>query len=522
MKDYPHREALRKAHDIYRDAMRPFIVRCLKRVRGEKVEDLILDSLDDREVEQFKQDLQQYNGSLEASIDIKHFPNIIKKYWYRDRAFSQQFGSNSKVQYKTGTIGEGRNSWAHPGIEDVNPEFTRMHLSLVVEALGEIKEPDAKAAVEAIRDRLFSHETEEHLMELEKAELDKYLKIKSDRLEDVEKEKAELEKCLKTALEQLEVEKAEYEELLEAVETEKIEIEKQLGTVSTRLEELEKKWHVHGKHLKTPLDHQLEAVNREKVKYEKGLKAVLNQLATLKAVNAKLEERLETTSTRLKDVEAELTACKEHLALTLRQLEGAKAEQMLPNAGTSNSITFQGTLFTKRLNKYHVSGDDITQTFWYYWRAQGRDGKQKMREAGWSVEKVGGDWEVTISPEDFEAWIENEVTQLNNLLKLNNLLNSSQNKEPLIQPMQRFSERTILPTGKEIEQPALEFLSDEREHRRVEIIDRLTEHFSLTDDERSYLSKTGQAEKHLMNKGLIKRTRKGYYRITTRGLQVLG
>ena len=54
-------------------------------------------------------------------------------------------------------------------------------------------------------------------------------------------------------------------------------------------------------------------------------------------------------------------------------------------------------------------------------------------------------------------------------------------------------------------QPALELLADGKEHRRVEIIDQLTEHFSLTDDERSYLSKTGQAEKHLMNKGLIQR-----------------
>ena len=79
----------------------------------------------------------------------------------------------------------------------------------------------------------------------------------------------------------------------------------------------------------------------------------------------------------------------------------------------------------------------------------------------------------------------------------------------------------FLPTGKEMEQPALELLADRKEHRRVEIINCLTEYFSLTDDARSYLSKTGQAEKHLVNKGLIKRTRTGYYRITPRGLQVL-
>lgn len=72
-----------------------------------------------------------------------------------------------------------------------------------------------------------------------------------------------------------------------------------------------------------------------------------------------------------------------------------------------------------------------------------------------------------------------------------------------------------------MEQPTLELLTDGRERRRVEIINRLTEHFSLTDDKRRYLSKTGQAEKHLVKEGLIERTRTGYYRITTRGLQVL-
>ena len=70
-----------------------------------------------------------------------------------------------------------------------------------------------------------------------------------------------------------------------------------------------------------------------------------------------------------------------------------------------------------------------------------------------------------------------------------------------------------------MEQPALEFLSDRRGHRRVEIIDHLSEHFLLTGDQRSYLSKTGKAEKHLMKEGLIERTRDGYYRITAHGFR---
>ena len=77
MKDYPNREALRKAHDIYRDAMREFIIRCLKRIQGATVEELVRDSLDDHGTEQFEQDLQRSNGRIEAAIYISNFPNII-------------------------------------------------------------------------------------------------------------------------------------------------------------------------------------------------------------------------------------------------------------------------------------------------------------------------------------------------------------------------------------------------------------------------------------------------------------
>ena len=125
---------------------------------------------------------------------------------------------------------------------------------------------------------------------------------------------------------------------------------------------------------------------------------------------------------------------------------------------------------------------------------------------------VDGDWEVTISLEDFQAWIEDEVTELNSLL------NSSRDEEPSTQLIRPSSEKISLPAVKEMVKPALRVLTDGKEHRRVEIIDYLTEHFSLTDDKRGYLSKTGQVEKHLMNKGLIERTRTGYYRITTLGL----
>ncbi len=506
MKDYPNEEALRKAHRIYLDAMRKFVVRCLKRVPGAKLEDLIIDSLDDRGVEQFEQNRQRY-GSIEAAIDISDFPYIIKKHWYRDRSFIQEFDSNSKVQHKTGTIVEGRNLWAHPGTEDVDSERTRTHLSLVAEVLGEIGS-EAKSEVEDIRDQLFSSDAEEHSVEAENAIYKEHLVEMSDQLEAVNAEKTELEKCLETTSKQLKEMEAEWlscDERLKAVS-------EQFMTAKATKTELKKS-------LKAT-SNGLEAANAEKAKYEKALKAVSSQLATLKVVKSELEKRLETTSTRLEDVEAELATCKERLAQleivaseeTAYEEDFAELEEHLPlNDSAPDSVTFQGTTFTKHLNEYHVEGDDISQSFWHYWQSQGREGKQEMRDAGWSVEKVDGDWEVTISPVDFQAWIENEVTELSSLI------NFSRDEESSTQSIRPSYEKISLPTVREMEQPALRVLADGKEHRRVEVIDYLTEHFSLTDNERSYLSKTGQSEKHLMSEGLIERTRTGYYRITARG-----
>ena len=64
---------------------------------------------------------------------------------------------------------ESRNSWAHPGLEDIDPEHTRANLTHVAEVLGEIKNQDAKQAVESIRDQLFSDEPEKHPLEAENA-----------------------------------------------------------------------------------------------------------------------------------------------------------------------------------------------------------------------------------------------------------------------------------------------------------------------------------------------------------------
>ena len=257
MTKYPNREALRKAHDIYRDAMNEFIFQYLeKKVEDETVDDLIMRVL---------------NREQQRIIDIKGISVIFRNRKCWNDFFSQQFGYDRllgrheyDIRSVTSLIVMGRNKVSHPGARDLDFEYTRTHLFLIAEALGEIGKIHAKREVEVILDELFSHDTEEDIADL------------ANRLDESKKEKARLAKKLE-------------------------DMSNWSGTV--------------------------EAAKAEKAKYEKAVKAASHQLATLKSVNAQLKERLEVTSTRLEDVETELTACKKDLTRTLRQLEETKTGQ---------------------------------------------------------------------------------------------------------------------------------------------------------------------------------------------------
>ena len=152
--DRPNRDALNKALDIYRDAMRPFIVRSLKRVRGQQVEDVIRNSLNDRQAEQFSQNLNKNGHDAEASIDIGDFPLLISRKW--NGVFQQPFGDERGVQNALWMIKEARDKAAHPSPQDIDLEFARTHLFHIADVLGKINAPEQKQAVETIRDQLAS------------------------------------------------------------------------------------------------------------------------------------------------------------------------------------------------------------------------------------------------------------------------------------------------------------------------------------------------------------------------------
>ena len=89
----------------------------------------------------------------------------------------------------------------------------------------------------------------------------------------------------------------------------------------------------------------------------------------------------------------------------------------------------------------------------------------------------------------------------------------------------------VIPDYQSCMLPLLEFLGDQNEHSLRETIDHLTNHFKLTEEELKQLLPSGQqavfdnrvawARTYLKQAGLLEPTRRGYFRITPRGLEVL-
>ena len=149
----PNRDALSRAVDIYRDAMRPFILRSLRRLPGGNVEDKIKRSLPDRQAENLTAALAA-GSDLESALDVNYFPNLISnRYNWRD-AFSAAFQGDKTIQNELWLITEARNQVSHPGTQDFEEEYTRTHLYHIADVLGKINAPQLKTEVENIRDQL--------------------------------------------------------------------------------------------------------------------------------------------------------------------------------------------------------------------------------------------------------------------------------------------------------------------------------------------------------------------------------
>lgn len=152
---YPNKEALHRALDIYIDAMRPVVVRNLRRVNGTTVKAAVLDVLQElgRERE-FKKNLQANKNNVGGAIDHGHIPWIIAKYWRE--AFVTQFNGDRSIRLVTHVIRDSRNKASHRGAGDLSENDVVAGLSNIIQVLQHTDDLDAMAAVAEIRINLLN------------------------------------------------------------------------------------------------------------------------------------------------------------------------------------------------------------------------------------------------------------------------------------------------------------------------------------------------------------------------------
>ena len=151
--DRPNGNALREAIDVYRDAMRPFIVRNLRKVRGGKVEDHLCTALWKKEG-QIRAQLKPDRSNLNELFDVNDMPYIVRRFW-RD-GFNSAFTNPQGVEAILHIVSDVRNKVAHPGGEDISTGTAETGFEKVIEALERINAPDESRAVERIREQLLA------------------------------------------------------------------------------------------------------------------------------------------------------------------------------------------------------------------------------------------------------------------------------------------------------------------------------------------------------------------------------
>ena len=270
--DYSNQEALNKALNIYRTYMRSFIIAHLKKIPGANVEDVVIDSVNDRRADEIERSLA--DRDIKSVIDIDDFPVLVNANW--EDAFEVPLNDNRDFRNQLWLIKTCRDqSWAHPAEGDAESEGTRAYLFLIADVLRKINKPDQQHKVEAIRDDLFPDTA-------------KYLAEAEERLKHLESEKSEAEKRLAD------------------VESEKKEYEEKNTALSKQVDEKENQ--------RKKLDKQLKRAKTQNDKYKKDIAGTKQRLEESEAAQVDYKNRLETTLKELKETHAskvkrELISC---------------------------------------------------------------------------------------------------------------------------------------------------------------------------------------------------------------------
>ena len=151
MMERPNRDALNRAVDVFRDVMRPFIVRHMRGAFGDGAEAEIRSPLNDAAWKAFQR-LRRRGEEIEGAIDLNTVPFIIDHHW--KGVFASAFEYDRSSFNLIRVIVDARNASSHPGGKDLSVQYVESRLADVAEVLGRIGAEDEKRAVEGIRDGL--------------------------------------------------------------------------------------------------------------------------------------------------------------------------------------------------------------------------------------------------------------------------------------------------------------------------------------------------------------------------------
>ena len=137
----PNKDAMVRALDVYRDAMRPFIVINLGRQRGSSVPD----DLRHRMIEAARNGQKAHDA-----IDIGDFPHLVSSNWQSIFARSMQSSDRSRLFL----IRDARNDASHPGSGDMERDSVTARLTDIADVLRNIGASEEARAIHGIRDGL--------------------------------------------------------------------------------------------------------------------------------------------------------------------------------------------------------------------------------------------------------------------------------------------------------------------------------------------------------------------------------
>lgn len=294
---YPYRDALRRAQDIYLDVMCDFIYKCLNhnRVEGNSAESIIR--------RHFENDP---NCNILDSLDFDSIPFLFRTYWENSfRIHFDQIDRYYEARSAVQLIVEGRNRTSHPPW-DIDPDYARTHITIIAEMLGKVNQVDKQNEVKVIRDELFYDDSKDRLEDAESRIRE--LELENDEYNDKNKELSqqiidnavkidEKSKQLRESLKKNNVYNEELDKLkeeLDEAQTSIVGFQKQIETTNKELIESNSELSATKDNL-SKVSIELTTLQNEKEKTDKHITNIEKQLNDIKSEKVDLESHLSTT-----------------------------------------------------------------------------------------------------------------------------------------------------------------------------------------------------------------------------------